>query len=67
MLNRIKRLIKLSKKDPKALERLTDKELEAVPEAGDGKAVFFGQGTQQEWDDEQKARKGLPKRIFGIE
>lgn len=67
MLDRVKRLIRLSRKDPKALERLMDKDLDALPDAGDGKAVFFGAGTEEEWKEEQKRRKGLPGRIFGIE
>jgi glutamine synthetase type III len=64
MFKRIKNLWKLSKKDPKALkvlESLTDEQLKAVPEEvkGDGKAVFLGEGTHEEWEELQKEDKGL--------
>ena len=49
MFQRIKRLIKLSKKDPKALEALTDEQINLIPEVGDGKAEFFGEGTEEEF------------------
>ncbi len=68
MLNRLKRLIELSKKDPKALEKmegLTDEQLAAIPEAGDGKAIFIGPGTEQEFKEQEKADKGL-KGLFGL-
>ncbi len=65
MFKRIKRLYELSKKDPIALEALTDKEIEAIPEEGDGNAEFLGEGTHQEFEDQKKADKGL-KHIFGI-
>ncbi len=68
MLKRIKRLWKLTRKDPEALrklEGLSDADLEYIPEVGDGKAVFFGQGSLEEQKEEEKAKKGL-KGIFGL-
>lgn len=62
MFKRIKRLWQLSQKDPKAiekLEKLTDEDMDYIPEAPDGKAVFFTQGTEQEFEDLQKEDKGL--------
>lgn len=65
MLNRIKRIIKLSKKDPIALAKLTDAEIDKLPDIGDGKAVFFGEGTEQEFKQQQEEDKGF-KGIFGL-
>lgn len=61
MLKRIKRMIELSRKDPKALEvleNLTPEQLAEVPDAGDGKAVFFGEGTEEEFKEFQKVEDG---------
>lgn len=61
MLKRIKRMIELSKKDPEALkvlENLTEEQLDQIPEAGDGKAVFIGEGTHEEWEDQKKEDEG---------
>jgi hypothetical protein len=63
-LRRLKRLYKLSKKDETALstlEKLTPAQLDAVPDAneGDGKAVFIGQGTQTEYEEQQHADSGM--------
>lgn len=65
MIKKIKRLIALAKKDPKALailESLSEEQLKAVPdvsEEGDGKAVFFGEGTHEEFEEFEKEEKGL--------
>lgn len=62
MLKRIKRLVQLSKKDPKALsvlENLTPEQLSKVPDEGDGKAVFFGDGTEEEFVELQREDSGL--------
>jgi len=65
MIKKIKRLIALAKKDPKALailESLSEEQLKAVPDVsdeGDGKAVFFGEGTHEEFEELQKSDKGL--------
>lgn len=58
----------LSKKDPetlKKLENLTPEQLASVPEEGDGKAVFFGEGTHAEFEEMEREKKGL-KGIFGL-
>ena len=65
MFNRVKRIIKLSKKDPKAIEALTDNQIRDLPDAGDGKAVFLGEGTHEEFLEQEKADKGI-KGIFGL-
>lgn len=68
MLKRLKRLIQLSKKDPKALEKLeslTEEQIAIIPEAGDGKAVFIGPGTEEEFKEQEKEDKGL-KGLFGL-
>ena len=59
MFQRIKRLIKLSKKDPKVIEALTEQQIDNIPETGDGKAVFFSQGTLEEYKELQKEDSGL--------
>lgn len=63
MFNKIRRMYQLSKKDPEALkvlESLSDEQLKAVPEVveGDGKAEFFGEGTEKEWEEQQKIDDG---------
>lgn len=62
MFKKLKRLIALSKKDPKALkllEELTEEELDSIPEEGDGKAVFFGEGSHDEFLEQEKEDKGI--------
>lgn len=54
----------LSKKDPKVLEALTKDQVDNIPEAGDGNAVFFGEGSEDEWKEEQDRRKGFLGRLF---
>jgi len=52
MYKKIKRLWTLANKDPKALETLealSDEQIAAIPDAGDGKAVFIGPGTEEEF------------------
>lgn len=65
MFNRIKRMYELSKKDPKALDDLTDEQIEKLPDVGDGGAVFFGEGTEEEFKLMKEEDKGL-KGIFGL-
>ena len=55
----------LSKKNPEYLNTITKEQIEAIPNRGDGKAVFFGEGTEEEWKEEERERKGF-KGIFGI-
>lgn len=65
MFKRLRKLWTLSKKDPKALELLetmTPEQIALVPDEpveGDGKAVFFGEGTQEEFIDQQREDKGM--------
>ncbi len=64
MFKRLKRLIALTKKDPKALEvleKLTDEQLALVPEQdlGDGKAEFIGEGSHEEFLEFQKEEEGM--------
>lgn len=64
MIKKIKRLIALAKKDPEALkvlESLSEEQLKAVPDVseGDGNAVFFGEGTHDEFVEFEKEQKGL--------
>lgn len=57
----------LSRKDPEALkvlESLSPEALAAIPDAGDGKAVFFGEGSEQDFREQEKADKGF-SGIFG--
>lgn len=68
LLNRIKRLWELANKDKGILEKLetlSPEEVLSIPESGDGNAVFLGEGTQEEFEEQQKEDKGL-KGIFGL-
>lgn len=61
VFKRIKRLIELTKKDPKALkvlENLSDEQLKIIPEEGDGKAEFLGVGTEEEFIEQQRIDDG---------
>ena len=62
MFQRLKRMWTLSKKDEQALktlESLTPEQLAEVPDATDDKAVFFGEGTQDEFKDQQREDSGM--------
>lgn len=62
MFQRLKRYWQLTKKDPKALERLeklTEEDMAYIPEIGDSKAVFFSEGSTEEFDDFQKEESGM--------
>lgn len=65
MIKRIKRLWSLSKKDPVALEKLTDEQIDSLPSVGNGKAVFFSEPTLEEEKELEREDKGF-KGIFGI-
>lgn len=59
---RIKRYWELTNKDPKALEKfesLTEEEIAFIPEISDEKAVFFGNGTEEEFKEIQKEDSGM--------
>ena len=64
MIKRFRRMWELSKKDPEVLdkyEKLSPEEIEKIPEAskGNGKAVFFGEGTSEEFVEQERKDKGL--------
>lgn len=64
MFKRIRRMWELSSKDPDVLEKyekMSPEEIETIPEAskGDGKAVFLGEGTTEEFIEQERADKGL--------
>ncbi len=64
MFKRFHRVWELSKKDPEILdlyEKLTPEEIADIPNVskGDGKAVFFGKGTTEEFIELERADKGL--------
>ncbi len=64
MFKRLKKLYALSKKDPKALEvleNLTTEQMAIIPEEGDGKAVFFGGGTNEEYEQFKREEEGTDK------
>ncbi len=58
MLQRIKKIIKLSKKD---LSSIDEEQIAQLPDAPDGKAEFFGEGTHAEFEQQQLDDKGLLK------
>lgn len=55
----------LSQKDPEFLDKLTDEQIEIIPNAGDGKAVFISQGSEEEFKEFENEEKGI-KGIFGL-
>ena len=62
MIRRLKNLWSLSKKDQAALEvleTLTPEQLAEVPEATSDKAVFLGEGTEEEFIEQERADSGL--------
>lgn len=67
MLKRIKRHFQFAKLPENAQENALEIEQEKVEEGvyGDGKAEFLGEGSQEEFEQMQKADKGL-KGIFGL-
>jgi len=67
IVKRIKRLWDLSKKDKESLDYLLELEEEKLADLPDNdqKAVFFGQGTEEEWKEEENDKKGI-KGIFGL-
>jgi len=65
MIKRLRRLIKLSKKAPEAIDALTDEQVDAFPDAPDGQAVFIGQGTEADYAEQEREDKGF-KHLFGI-
>ena len=62
MFKRIKRIIELSKRDPKLVDKLTMDEIVSIPLQGDGKAEFIPEGTQEDFEDQKKKDAGL----FGL-
>lgn len=67
---RIKRYWELTKKDPEALEKLESlrpEEIAYIPEIGDGKAVFFDSGYEEEFNElEHEDKFGGIKKLFGL-
>jgi len=60
MFQRIRRIIALSKKDPQKVDALIESGVtETLPEAGDGKAVFFSEGTEEEYEQLKKEDSGM--------
>lgn len=61
-IKRIKRILELSKRDKKLVDKLTTKDVISIPLEGDGKAEFIPEGTQKDFEDQSKKDKGL----FGL-
>lgn len=59
MINRFKKLWKLSRKNSKDIESLTNERIDGLPDEGDGKAIYFGEGSSDEFSDLQKEENGL--------
>jgi len=63
MWKRWNNILKLSGKDPQFIEELSPETIQAAPEMGDGKAVFLGEGTHEDFLEQEKEDKGL-KGLF---
>jgi len=62
MFKRIRNMWQLSRKDPaalKTLENLTPEQLAEVPEVPDGQAVYFGEGTKEEFKEQERKDSGM--------
>lgn len=57
LFKRIKRSWELAKKDSQVLNELTDEQITEIPDE-DTKAVFFGRGTKEEFEDFQREEEG---------
>ena len=65
-LHRFKRLWELSKKDPESLNKLTKEEIALILEVGNGKAVFFDAGYEEEKLELDNEDKFGIKKLFRI-
>lgn len=65
IFKRANKIWKLSKKDSKLIDNLSEESIDKIPDEGDGNAVYFGEGTQEEFKEFEKDSKGL-KGIFGL-
>lgn len=61
MFKRIKRAWELSKTPEDKQEAVAERLLAE----GDGKAEFLGEGTHEEYEEQEREKKGL-KHVFGI-
>lgn len=64
MLSKLRNMWALAKKDPKQLEQLLETPknvLEQIPEQGDGKAIFFSEGTEKDYEKFQNEQSGMSK------
>lgn len=69
MLKRLKRLWELTNKDKNTLDafmKLTDKEIMSIPDKGYGKAVFLGEGTHEEFIEQEREDKFGTKKLFNL-
>ncbi len=58
MLNRIQKIWKMSNKPMEVIDSLYDEKIDALPNEGDGKAVFFSEGTEEEYNDFKQEEDG---------
>ncbi len=67
-IKRIKKMWKLSKKDPDVLEefmKLSDKEIMDLPDE-DTKAIYIGLGDEKEYIEFENEKKFGVKNIFNV-
>lgn len=65
IFERLTKAWKLATKDQEKLDALTTEQIDAMPDMGDGKAVFLGEGSEEDYKEQEKEDKGL-KGIFGL-
>lgn len=65
MLNRLKKAWMLAAKEPEAIAKLTEEQIQQLPNIGDGKAVFFSEGSEEDFREDEREDKGL-KGLFGL-
>lgn len=66
MFQRIKNLVSLSKAPQQAIDNAVKAMQENQEMMGDGNAVFFGEGTEEELKLQTEKDKGFIGRIFGL-
>lgn len=65
MLNRLKKAWMLAAKEPEAIAKLTKEQIQQLPNIGDGNAVFFSEGSEEDFREDEREDKGL-KGLFGL-
>lgn len=64
-IKRLRKMWNMTSKEKSAIDSLTEKEIDALPNTGNGKAQFFTEGTQKDLEEFEREQTGF-KGIFGL-